>query len=161
MIKRLLMVDEMNKTLKHGIACFKVTGEAGDESHFFFTKNTALIEYFNEGCGILLEHNMAYDVLNRKTLTLEANAFEGEVYAVGHCYVPSNDLTLKDVKIYIGNKTGAVVISEHMLSKFSDSSMEEFGLKSDDKCFILSACLGIDDNSLEDIYLVNDEGVPA
>jgi len=159
MIKRLLLIDEMDKSLNNGIVCFKVTQDNGGESHFFFTKSSELIEFFNDDCGISLHTNEAFDILNKKTLELEASSFEGEVYSIGHCYLPSDDIELKDVKIYLGNKTGAVVISESMLKKFSDSSLEDFGIKEDDKSMIITGCLGINGDVLEDIYLVNDEGV--
>ncbi len=157
MIKRLLMIDEMNNSLRNGIVCFKVE-EDNVISHFFFTRNRELISYLNNDFSPEMPQNHAYDVLNNKTLELKAELFDGEVYSIAHCHTPSDNLELKNVKIYIGNKTGAIVISDKLLEKYSKSDMDDFGIKDDNKFFILSACLGLDDNTLEDIYLVNEEG---
>lgn len=157
MIKRLLIIDDMNESLRHGIVCFKVKDE-DVFSHFFFTKNKELISFLNNDFSPDLSRDEVYDILNHKKLELEAESFDGEVFSVAHCYTPNQELALKDVKVYLGNKTGAVVISDHMLNKFSSCEMDEFGIKEDDKFFILSACLGVEGNVLEDIYLVNDEG---
>lgn len=158
MIKRLFLVEEMNESIRNGIVCFKVE-EDGVESHFFFTQNTALIEYFNNGFMSEGKYNEAYDILNNKYLELKPSYFTGEVVSVAHCYEPSDTLNLEDVKIYLGNKTGPLVISEKLLSLFGKTEAEEFGIKEDDKFIILAACLGLEDGSLEDIYLVNEEGV--
>lgn len=160
MIKRLFLIDEMNESLKHGIVCFKVE-EDGIESHFFFTKNNDLIDYFSDGFVGERQYNEAYDILNKKFLELQPAYFVGEVVSVAHCYEPSETLSLEDVKIYMGNKTGPLVISEKLLALFGTTEADEFGIKEDDKFIILSACLGVEDGSLEDIYLVNEEGVTA
>lgn len=160
MIKRLLLVSELNEALKNGIVCFKVE-EDGVESHFFFTKNDDLIDYFNDGFSRERNYNESYDILNNKYLELQPAYFTGEVVSVAHCYEPSEALTLEDVKIYLGNKTGPLVISDKLLSRFSQADSEEFGIKEDDKFLIISACLGVDNGSLEDIYLVKEEGVTA
>lgn len=160
MIKRLFLIEEMNKSLKNGIVCFKVE-EDGVESHFFFTKNNDLIDYFNDGFGGECNYNEAYDILNKKFLELQPAYFVGEVVSVAHCYEPSETLALEDVKIYMGNKTGPLVISEKLLALFGTTEADEFGIKDDDKFIILAACLGVEDGALEDIYLVNEEGVTA
>lgn len=160
MIKRLLLIEEMNESLMNGIVCFKVE-EDGVESHFFFTKNNELIDYFNNGFGGERKYNEAYDILNNKYLELQPAYFTGEVVSVAHCYEPSEVLGLENVKIYIGNKTGPLVISEKLLSRFGKVEADEFGIKEDDKFIILAACLGVEDGTLEDIYLVNEEGVTA
>lgn len=161
MIKRLLLVKEMNESLEHGIVCFKIE-EEGIESHFFFTKNNELIDYFSKGFVSEHQYSEAYDILNNKYLELKPEYFIGDVVSVAHCYKPSDRLSLENVKLYIGNKTGPLVISDKLLSLFSKTEAEEFGIKDDDKFIILSACLGVEDGTLEDIYLVNEEeGVPA
>lgn len=160
MIKRLFLIEEMNESLINGIVCFKVE-EDGVESHFFFTKNNELIDYFNDGFSGDRKYNESYDILNNKFLELQPAYFIGEVVSVAHCYAPSETLNLEDVKIYLGNKTGPLVISDKLLSRFEKTEAEEFGIKEDDKFIILAACLGVEDGSLEDIYLVNEEGVTA
>jgi hypothetical protein len=156
MIKRLFLVEEMNESLENGIVCFKIE-EKGVESHFFFTKNNELIDYFSKGFVSDHHHSEAYDILNNKYLELKAEYFIGEVVSVAHCYEPSERLNLEDVKLYLGNKTGPLVISEKLLELFSKTESEEFGIKDDNKFIILSACLGIEDGALEDIYLINEE----
>lgn len=156
MIKRLFLVEEMNESLENGIVCFKIE-EDGVESHFFFTKNNELIDYFSKGFVGSHHHTEAYDILNNKYLELKAELFVGDVVSVAHCYKPSNELNLKDVKLYLGNKTGPLVISDKLLELFSKTDAEEFGIKDDDKFIILTACLGVQDGALEDIYLINEE----
>lgn len=158
MIKQLLMIDELNDSLSNGVVCFKVEREEEKDSHFFFTKNRNLISFLNDGFTPDLNVNEVYDILNKKTLEMEPESFDGIVYSVAHCYTPEDEVELNDAKVYIGNNTGAVVISDKMLSRFSEADMDEFGIKQDDKCFIFSACIGVKNNELEDIYLVNDEG---
>lgn len=160
MIKRLLLVSELNEALKNGVVCFKVE-EDGVESHFFFTKNDDLIDHFNDGFSRERNFNESYDILNNKYLELQPAYFTGEVVSVAHCYEPSETLTLEDVKIYLGNKTGPLVISDKLLARFNQADSEEFGIKEDDKFLIISACLGVENGSLEDIYLVREEGVTA
>jgi dsDNA-binding SOS-regulon protein len=157
MIKQLLMIDELNESLHNGVVCFKVEKEE-KVSHFFFTRNRTLISFLNDGFSPDLQVDQAYDILNKKTLEIEPESFDGAVYSVAHCYLPEDEVELKNAKVYIGNNTGAVVISDKMLHDFSNADIEDFGIKQDDKCFIFSACLGIKNNQLEDIYLVNDEG---
>lgn len=165
MTKQLILITEVEQSLKNGIVCYRT--DDIDSSHFFYTKNKNLIDHFTNGFTVELNKNEVYDILNNKTLELKTAMFAGEVYEIATCFEPEDSLILKDSSLYIGNKTGAVLISDKTFSKHEKCSLSDFGILIDDKYEILKACVGIlktendNDNDtievievLEDIYLV-------
>ncbi len=151
MVRQLLFVNNVNESLEEGIVCYKVI-EGEEISHFFFTKNKDLISYVTNGFSPDLLREEAFDILNNKVLELKTDLFTGGVYSVASCYSPEEELELKDVNLYLGNKSGAVVVSDKVLG--TECTLEDLEINGDDKHFIFKACLGIKEDSLEDIYLV-------
>lgn len=158
MAGQLFLKKELMESLDNGIVCLKEKiDDAEDYSHFFFTKNKALIEKHNEGYYESLSYKQAFDILNKKVIEIEAELFAGEVHSVATTYIPDEKLSLKDAFVYMGNKSGAIVISQTILDKFSNESLEDFGIKDDLKSVIIPVCLGLENDTLEDIYILREE----
>lgn len=155
MSRQIFLTSQLNESLKMGIVCLKDQLDDKEEySHFFFTRNKEIIEKFNDGFYERMQYGEAFDILNRKVTKLEPSLFTGSIHEVAVAAIPDESLDLKDAFVYIGNKTGAIVVSELMLTRFKDEPLENFGIQDDDKHSIIPVCLGIENETLEDIYLV-------
>lgn len=155
MTKQLIFISDVEKCLNTGIVCYKIEEEA--VSHFFFTRNQQLISYLTKGFSPDIKPKEVYDILNNKVLDLKTELFTGGVYSVAGCFEPAAELELKDANLYLGSKSGAVVLSDKILDLHGDSSLEEFGIVGEEKYHLFKVCLGIEDERLEDIYLVQEE----
>jgi hypothetical protein len=155
MSKQLIFISDVEKSLNNGIVCYKVEEE--EISHFFFTRNSKLINHLTKGFSPEINHKEVYDILNHKVLELKTDLFTGGVYSVAGCFAPSEELELKDASLYLGSKSGAVVLSDKLLATHGECSLEEFDIVGEEKFHLFKVCLGIENEQLEDIYLVQEE----
>lgn len=160
MTKQLLLLKDVNESLYNGIVCYRIeesdVEEINEEDfiHIFLTRNNELIQKLTDGFTPDLNANEAYDIVNNKVIQLHTELFTGSVYAVATCYSPADNLALKDANLYLGTKNGAIVLSDNILDKYGEMSLEDFGIVGEEKFKIFKVCLGIEEDSLEDIYLV-------
>lgn len=157
MTKQLLILTDVYEHLNNGIVCYRVEEDNEEDDnyiHLFFTRNENLIQELTNGFSPELARNEAYDIINNKVTELRTDLFTGSVYSVATCYSPDENLELKNANLYIGARNGAIVLSDKILDNHGDLTLEEFGIVIEEKFKIFKVCLGIENESLEDIYLV-------
>lgn len=158
MTKQLLFLTDINESLENGIVCYRVEDEdiKSEYIHLFLTRNIELIKKLTNGFIPELNKIEAYDIINNKNIELHTELFTGSVYGVASCYTPEENLTLKDANLYLGSKNGAIVVSDKILDKHGEMTLEDFGIEGEEKFKIFKVCLGIENETLEDIYLVQE-----
>lgn len=158
MTKQLLFLSDIAESLENGIVCYRVEDEEikSEYIHLFLTRNLELMKKITNGFVPELNKLEAYDIINNKNIELHTELFTGSVYEVASCYTPDENLTLKDANLYLGSKNGAIVLSDKILNEHGEMTLEEFGIEGEEKFKIFKVCLGIENETLEDIYLVQE-----
>lgn len=175
-MSQIILNDQLKARLEDGIVCAKFIDKNGETNHRFLTTNEEFISAisdnkeewlmeqgdhsFQNGQGVF-----AYDVLKGKATTFYISAFEGDIIQIAKLTEPDKLSITKDAYLYLGDKTGPVSITNEMLSKMNDVSLEELQFKDDSACLKMKTQLSyiksIDSATtiLKGIHILKDDGL--
>lgn len=176
-MSQIILSDQLKARLEDGIVCAKFIDKNGETSHRFLTTNEEFISAISgneEDCFIDQDENFyqemgqgvfAFDVLKGESTTFHISAFEGDIIQIAKLTEPDHLSITKDAYLYLGDKTGPVSITNEMLSKMNDVSLEELQFKDDSACLKMKTQLSyiksIDSATaiLKGIYILKDDGL--
>lgn len=131
------------------------------EEDIFDSDESFLFKLFsNNQLSEKIEFNV-YDIFSNKLIVLNSGIFDGEIIKIASLYSPENENNIiKDSKLYIGNKTGAVSVSNDFTNYLKDNvTLSQIGIKDDETFFIFSTVNEYDQETkeLKSIYLLKGE----
>lgn len=98
----------------------------------------------------------AYNILERKFTSTFFSDITGEILFVSSLTKPKESHELVNAKIYLGNETGAVSVTDSFLkmTQGKDKNMMEYGFKDDKVAIVFDTCLAYEEGFLpDDIFL--------
>lgn len=131
------------------------------EEDSFDSDESFLFKLFsNNQLSEKIEFNV-YDIFSNKLIVLNSGIFDGEIIKIASLSFPQNENNIiKDSKLYIGNKTGTVSVSNDFANYLKDNiTLSQIGIKDDETFFIFNAVNEYDQETkeLKSIYLLKGE----
>lgn len=132
------------------------------EEDYFESDESFLYTLFNKNELNKIIEFYAYDIFSNKLIMLNSGTFDGEIIKIASLTSPDFDKNniIKDSKLYIGNKTGTLSISNEFTNCLKeDVTLSELGIKNDDTFCVFNSVNEYDKETkeLKSIYLLKGE----
>lgn len=193
MFQKIILIDDYKNALEKGIVSLSYkqliteSNMTDNLTYCFHTRNAEFISYltgheiqiheveadlnqansesFNSDSAVGVS---VFNILSQKFETVNFSEVTGEALAIASLTKPSETSTLVDARIYFGNKTGAVSITEEFLQMVENKGEElnvlSLGFKEDDGAIVFDTVLAVDENilggeqvALKSIHLVKSK----
>jgi hypothetical protein len=191
MFQKIILLDDYKNALEKGIVSLsykQVITESNmtdNLTYCFHTRNPEFIAYLTGLDADDVEYNLGqadsesfnpdsavgvgvFNILSQKFETINFSEVTGEALAIASLTKPSETAKLVDARIYFGNKTGAISITEEFLqmveSKGDELNVLSLGFKEDEGAIVFDTVLAVDENmlggeqvALKSIHLVKSQ----
>ena len=194
MFKKIILLEDYVASMDFGIVSVSFKGILTDSSmedntqFSFYTRNP---EFISHVTGDDVEEVVAeledldtvsnisstdivyvgvFDILKREYVETSFSDITGEVLSVASLTKPDSELTLVDARIYFGNRSGAMSITENFLSLLEGQkiNMLEAGFKDDEVATVFDTVLAVNESTtsrsgevqLKSIHLVKPTADP-
>jgi hypothetical protein len=174
MFKKIILLEDYVESMDTGIVSVSFKGILTDSSmedntqFSFYTRNAEFISYVTgddvEDVVARLEDrdtisNLssndviyigAFDILKREYVKTSFSDITGEVLSVASLTKPDNECKLVDARIYFGNRSGAMSITEDFLNLLEgkEVNMLEAGFKEDQVAVVFDTVLAVKESAL-------------
>ena len=176
MFQKIILLDDYKNALEKGIVSLSYkqviteSNMSDNLTYCFHTRNVEFISYLTglEAYEIEIDLDEAnsesynpdsavgvgvFNILSQKFETINFSEVTGEALAIASLTKPSETSTLVDARIYFGNKTGAISITEEFLqmveNKGGELNVLSLGFKEDEGAIVFDTVLAVDENILD------------